>query len=166
MNHPAHEPAELSEVQELLAKLGARNETVATAESCTGGLVATWLTHFAGSSAVYLGGVSSYANDAKIKLLGVSAETLARHGAVSAQTAIEMATGIRTRLGSTYAISITGIAGPGGGTADKPVGTVHCGVATPSGTRTVVWHLSGDRSQIRSAAARGALAELTRAIPD
>lgn len=157
---------EESKVKQLLAKLEGRRETVATAESCTGGIVATWLTHVAGSSAVYLGGVAAYANETKVKLLGVEPGLLASHGAVSAQVAEAMALGVRRALGATYAVSITGIAGPGGGTAAKPVGTVHCGIAGPKGVRSVEWHLSGDRAAIRTAAARGALDELWREIPD
>lgn len=157
---------DLTKVQALLVKLQGRGETVATAESCTGGLLATWLTHLSGSSQVYLGGVSAYANEAKSKLLAVDGELLAKVGAVSAPVAEAMAAGIRRALGSTYAVSITGIAGPGGGTSAKPVGTVHCGIASPKGLRSVEWHLSGDRAAIRSAAGRLAIGELLREIGD
>ena len=147
----------LRQIQE---KLQAQKSTVATAESCTGGLVATWLTHLAGSSAVYLGGVSAYDNRVKTGLLGVPEALLAAHGAVSAPVAEAMAAGARARIGTTYAVAVTGIAGPSGGTPEKPVGTVFLGLASPAGTRSRRLALPGDRSGIRAAAAEAALAEL------
>jgi len=108
--------------------------TLATAESCTGGMVAAAITESAGSSAAFLGGVIAYHNDAKRDLLGVDAEVLERAGAVSEQVARQMAEGARIRLGADLAVSITGIAGPSGGTEDKPVGLVWFAVAGPSGT--------------------------------
>jgi PncC family amidohydrolase len=101
-----------------------RGETVVTAESCTGGMLATLLTQLPGSSAVYLGGVSAYANGVKVALLGVDAGELERFGAVSGEVARAMAAGARARLGGTYAVSITGIAGPDGGRPGKP--SVRC----------------------------------------
>ncbi len=137
--------------------LTARKAWVSTAESCTGGMVAQLLTEVAGSSA-YLGECYvTYSNDAKMKLVGVREETLKQHGAVSEETAREMADGARKGAGSDYAISVTGVAGPGGGSEDKPVGLVYIGVAGP--TRTVVSReqLLGDRVANREQSARIAL---------
>lgn len=152
------------ELEALLESMKAKKVTVATAESCTGGLLATWLTDLAGSSAAYVGGVSAYANRAKVRLLGVSEILLAQHGAVSASVAEAMAAGVQQQLGSTFALALTGVAGPDGGTTAKPVGTVFCGIATPRGLRSVEMHLSGDRISIREQAARRALQELSYEI--
>lgn len=116
-----------------LSKLG---KTLTTAESCTGGLVASRLTDISGASSVFTHGFVSYSNDAKEQLIGVSRDTLAAHGAVSEEVASEMAKGARLASGSDYSISITGIAGPTGGTKDKPVGTVCFGIAGPKGIET------------------------------
>lgn len=114
--------------------LAERGETVSVAESCTGGNIAHRFTSNPGSSAYFTGGVVAYANSVKESLLGVSTETLARHGAVSRETAVQMAEGVRRAMGSTYGISTTGVAGPDGGTEEKPVGTVWIAVAAPRGT--------------------------------
>lgn len=134
-------------------------ETIATAESCTGGLVAKRITDLAGVSAVFIGGAVTYANEAKMKMIGVSAETLERYGAVSEQTAIEMARGIRAALGSDFGISTTGIAGPGGGTPEKPVGTVYIAVDSKYGSVVKKLTLSPmrDREYIRTVSATNAL---------
>ncbi len=116
-------------VTELLAICRQRGLRIATAESCTGGLVAAALTEIAGSSDVYIGGINAYANDAKTALLDVPAALIAREGAVSAAVAQAMAEGVRQRLDADIAVSITGIAGPGGGSIDKPVGLVWFGLA-------------------------------------
>lgn len=117
------------------AALFAAGLTLATAESCTGGLVAKRLTDLPGISRVYLGGGVTYANSAKTAIAGVRKETLAAHGAVSEQVACEMAAGIRAALGADVAVSTTGIAGPGGGTPEKPVGLVYVGFSTGDGTK-------------------------------
>lgn len=118
-----------------------RGLTVAVAESCTGGLVADAITDVPGSSAYFVGGVVAYADDAKARLLGVPGEVLAAHGAVSAQVARAMAEGVRERFGSSVAASVTGIAGPDGGTDAKPVGLTYVAVADDEGVdvRRYVW---------------------------
>jgi nicotinamide-nucleotide amidase len=127
-----------------------RGLTLATAESCTGGLVAARLTSVPGSSDVFRGGVVAYANEVKQSELGVPAETLAAHGAVSPETALAMAEGARKRLGVDVAVSVTGIAGPAGGTPEKPVGLVHYAVVGPRGSLRREFTVPGDRSAIRS----------------
>jgi nicotinamide-nucleotide amidase len=139
------------------ALLRERGVTIATAESCTGGLVAKLLTDIAGSSAYMVGGVVAYANAAKVGLLGVRPETLARHGAVSAETAEEMALGARRAAGADIGVSLTGIAGPDGGTPEKPVGLVFIGIATPARSFAVRSVFLGDREQVRTLAALAAL---------
>jgi PncC family amidohydrolase len=157
-------------LRQLQQRLSARGETVATAESCTGGLLAVLLTHLAGSSAIYLGGVSVYANEAKIALLGIEPRLLDTAGAVSADVATAMARAARIRLGSTYAMSLTGVAGPDGGRPEKPVGTVYCGLASPRGARATLLALTAAgpdaRSEIRWGAAEVALALLMQEISD
>jgi nicotinamide-nucleotide amidase len=145
-------------------RLSERGQTVAVAESCTGGLLGSLLTEVGGSSAWMLGGVIAYANAVKERTLGVPAETLAEHGAVSQETALAMARGARAALGSTFALSITGIAGPSGGTPEKPVGTVWMGLAGPAGERARLGAFRGDRTQIRMSAAYGALGLLREAL--
>jgi len=131
--------------------------TVATAESCTGGLLGDALTDVPGSSGYYLGGVVAYADGAKASLLGVGAEVLAAHGAVSAQAARAMAEGVRTRLGADLAVAVTGIAGPGGATADKPVGLVYLAVAGPGDTEVHRRRWAGTRAENKDASAAAAL---------
>ena len=140
-----------------------RGLTVSLAESCTGGLVSATITEVAGSSGYFLGGVVSYANTAKEALLDVPAGTLEAHGAVSAQTARAMAQGARARFGSALAVSITGIAGPDGGSAEKPVGLTYVGLASTTGIDVRRLQLAGDRQAIREAAARAALEWLIEA---
>lgn len=114
---------------EIIKLLRIKNLTLASAESCTGGLISKMITDVAGCSDVFCGGVVSYSNDVKVKLLGVKSETLEKHGAVSCETAKEMALGVRKACIADIGISTTGIAGPSGGTKDKPVGTVYIGIS-------------------------------------
>ncbi|HSS74590.1 MAG TPA: competence/damage-inducible protein A [Gaiellaceae bacterium] len=134
-----------------------RGWSLATAESCTGGLVAARLTSVAGSSDVFLGGVVAYSNAVKEAELGVSPALLEVHGAVSAEAAAAMAAGARERLGADVAVAVTGIAGPGGGTAEKPVGLVFLHAETPEGGHGLEFTLPGDRETIRSRATVAAL---------
>jgi competence/damage-inducible protein CinA-like protein len=134
-----------------------RGLTLATAESCTGGLVAARLTSVPSSSDVVLGGVVAYANEVKTGELGVSAELLERHGAVSAEAAEAMAAGARARLSAGVAVAVTGIAGPGGGTEEKPVGLVYLHAQGPSGDLARELNLPGDREAIRGRATAAAL---------
>jgi competence/damage-inducible protein CinA-like protein len=131
------------------AGFGDRGLTVATAESCTGGLLAARLTERPGSSAWVLGGVTAYANSAKEQLLDVPAEVLTRYGAVSPEVAVALAEGARARFGADVGVGITGVAGPGGGTEEKPVGTVHLCVAGPDGRELRALRFPGSRPAVR-----------------
>lgn len=142
---------------EVVALLAARGWRLATAESCTGGLVANRLTDISGASEVFDLGVITYANDMKGALLGVTDETLEQHGAVSAETVTQMAAGVRARATSTLAVAVSGIAGPTGGTPDKPVGTVYFALASSDGVRTLRRQFDGDRLAIKEQAAAAAL---------
>lgn len=144
-------------VQGLATECQRLGYTLAVAESCTGGSLAAAITDIAGASAFFLGGVVSYANEVKESVLGVPVEVLKEHGAVSAQTARAMAAGVRQRMSADVGISVTGIAGPTGATAGKPVGLVYIGVATPSdeNLRRDIW--PGDRADIRAASVHAAL---------
>ena len=142
----------------LLAALRGRGWTLATAESCTGGLLGDALTDIAGSSDVYLGGVVAYANSTKVALLGVPAAVLASVGAVSPETAAAMAEGARRQFGAQLALATTGIAGPGGGSPEKPVGLVYLGLATPDGVWTERHIWPGDRRANKVHSAERALA--------
>jgi nicotinamide-nucleotide amidase len=147
------DPDILALAEAVLAACRARQWRVATAESCTGGLVAAALTAIAGASDVFERGFVTYSNKAKIELLGVPTETIAAHGAISAETALAMARGAVVRAGGDLAVSITGIAGPGGGTPQKPVGLVYLGVARKDGAARVEHHIfPGDRAEVRRAA--------------
>ncbi len=144
--------------------------TASVAESCTGGLVAHLLTEVPGSSAYLVGGVVAYSDEVKRSLLGVPAEVLAAHGAVSAQAAVAMAEGVRERLGTDLGVGVTGVAGPDGGTDAKPVGLVYVAV-TGGGTTTVNRHLwTGDRTANKRDSARAAiemlLAQVAGDAPD
>jgi len=141
-----------------------RGLTACTAESCTAGWLGKYLTDLPGSSSAFVGGVIAYSNDIKERLLDVPRDLLIAHGAVSEPVAKAMAAGARARLGADYALSITGIAGPGGGTDTKPVGLVFVGLAGPDGTHAFEHRLSGDREQIRMFAAMRALNALRVAL--
>jgi PncC family amidohydrolase len=151
--------------QLLVAPEGGKSPlTVATAESCTGGGVAAALTSLAGSSDYVMGGIVSYSNAAKANLLGVPQEILETRGAVSPECARAMAEGARRALGTDLAVSTTGIAGPGGGTARKPVGLVYIAVADHDGAAAVEHHFTGDRAAVTSAACVAALTMLLERI--
>jgi nicotinamide-nucleotide amidase len=151
-------------VEELvLALAGTRGLRLATAESCTGGMVAARLTGVPGSSASFVGGVVAYADDVKRSELDVPEEPLAKHGAVSAEVAAAMAEGARHRLDADVAVAVTGIAGPGGGTPEKPVGRVHLHAAGPDGSLARMLDLPGGREQVRVRATVTAL-HLLRAL--
>lgn len=140
-----------------VSRLRAHGFRFATAESCTGGNIAHLITQIAGCSDVYAGGIVAYSNDVKTAVLGVSTGTLAECGAVSEETVREMATGALTATGADCAIATSGIAGPGGGSADKPVGTVWMAAATPAGVFTRLYHIAGDRQAVIDAASARAL---------
>ncbi|VAW28854.1 ADP-ribose pyrophosphatase of COG1058 family / Nicotinamide-nucleotide amidase [hydrothermal vent metagenome] len=138
--------------------LASKNQSIATAESCTGGYLAHLITSVPGSSAYYKGSIISYTKEIKQKELGVKSSTLEAYGVVSEQTAIEMAEGIRNKFGTTYGIATTGVAGPGGGTKEKPVGTVWIALATPTGTQAKLLSLAKDRMLNIEASSKSALA--------
>jgi nicotinamide-nucleotide amidase len=148
----------------LLQHLRAQQRTLATAESCTGGLLSALMTEIAGCSDVFTHGFITYANAAKTSMVGVPETRIAQHGAVSAHVAIAMAEGALATSGAHVAIAITGIAGPGGATADKPVGLVHMACACRGEpTRHHVQQFSGNRRDVREQAVRAALAMLLQA---
>ena len=147
-------------VEDLATALLARGWMLATAESCTGGLIAGACTDLAGSSNWLERGFVSYSNAAKTELLGVDAALIAHHGAVSEPVARAMAQGALQHSKAQCALAVTGIAGPGGGSADKPVGTVWFAWATPQGVRSEMQRFDGDRAQVRSATVQHSLAVL------
>jgi PncC family amidohydrolase len=162
---PAVEDAALVErAGQVIAMARASGSTIATAESCTGGLVGHLLTEIPGSSEVFRGGIIAYADAVKVASLGVPGPTIASHGAVSAQTAVAMAEGARHALGVDVAVAVTGIAGPGGGTADKPVGLTYIAVADGLGHAVQRFQWSGDRHANKLASAAAALDLLTGRI--
>ena len=143
-----------------------RNLTVSVAESCSGGMLGELFTTMSGSSAYFLGGVIAYHNEVKVKELGVKPVSLEKHGAVSSEVASEMATGIRFRINSSIGLSITGIAGPDGGTTEKPVGTFFVGIASAEGTKSFKFFYPSDRYRIRKFSAYTALDVLRRQLLD
>jgi len=146
------------------ARLRARGWRIGLAESCTGGLVGARITDVAGSSAWFVGGVVAYANEVKTAVLGVPAGLIATHGAVSEPVAAAMADGACRALGAEVGVAVTGIAGPTGGTPEKPIGTVVIAVATPAGASVRTWKLRGDRATVRQSAAALALDAVRLAI--
>jgi nicotinamide-nucleotide amidase len=148
----------------LLDACEARGFHLAVAESCTGGLLGARLTAIPGSSSVVAGGVIAYSNDVKRELLGVRGETLDSHGAVSEPVAVEMASGVRARLGTEIGVSITGIAGPEGGTPEKPIGLVWIGVDIAGEVRTHGSRFIGDRAEIRFRSTQAALDLMRRML--
>lgn len=158
-------PESLTDLAVRLQELAvARGVTVATAESCTGGNVARQITSQSGSSSYFLGGVVSYANDVKHRVLGVPTAVLENPGAVSEPCARAMAEGARTLIGAGIAVSTTGIAGPDGGTARKPVGLVYIGLATASATIVEAHVFPGDRAAVIDAATQRALELLVNGV--
>jgi nicotinamide-nucleotide amidase len=152
-------------MEQVVAKLlSDRGETVSTAESCTGGLIAKRLTELAGSSKYFMEGAVTYSNEAKVRTLNVKQETLDKYGAVSSETAEEMARGMRDRVDTDYAISVTGVAGPDGGSEEKPVGTVWFGLADRDTVRTVKIVFPGDRYLVRWRSSQAALDLLRRRL--
>jgi len=141
----------------IAAELTLHNATISSAESCTGGLLAQRLTSIAGSSSYFVGGVVCYSNELKTAWAGVPAELIQAKGAVSAEVAVALAEGIRRRVGSTFGVGITGIAGPGGGSEEKPVGTVHIALAHAGGVKERGVRFPGDREAIRWQASQLAL---------
>ena len=147
----------MTTAEELVGVLSARGMTCATAESCTGGGVGHAITAVSGASAVFRGGVVSYDNSVKRDVLGVPEDVLSTRGAVSAECAAAMAEGVRRLLGTDIAVSVTGIAGPGGGSAEKPVGLVWFGLSSARGASAERRVFRGDREAVRSAAVEHAM---------
>ncbi|MFP4345051.1 MAG: CinA family protein [Anaerolineales bacterium] len=154
----------MQEAVEIGEGLRARGWRLAVAESCTGGLLGYQITRVPGASDYFVGGVIAYADEIKRQLLGVSEATLLREGAVSEAVAAQMAEGVRALTGAEVALSVTGIAGPGGGTAEKPVGLTFVGLATPEGTRVRRYLWEGDREANQRASVRAALHRLLEAL--
>ncbi|MDO4542694.1 MAG: CinA family protein [Bacillota bacterium] len=142
---------------DICGQLLAKKYTIATAESCTGGLIAKTITDNSGVSASFGYGVVTYSNEAKMKILQVKADTLNEHGAVSKETAVEMAAGLKSLSGADFALAVTGIAGPCGGSADKPVGLVYIGLEFPEGNAVGKYIFKGDRNAVRLQTAEAAL---------
>lgn len=147
-------------------RLKAAGETLATAESCTGGYIAKSITDVAGSSGYFRGGVVSYSNEVKMRLLGVPADQLAAHGAVSAQVARSMAVGALAATGADLAVAVTGISGPSGGSAAKPVGLTYVAVADSAGVEVRRFTWQGDRAANREATVRAAVELLLERVPE
>lgn len=156
--------------RDLAARLGgelaAKGWTLAVAESCTGGVLSAAITSVPGSSAYFLGGVVAYHNSVKTRELEVPEELIGSAGAVSEPVALAMAEGVRRRFGARIGVAVTGIAGPGGGTEEKPVGTVYVGISTGAVRRPGRRRFPGDRESVRRQSVEWALGELLRVIPE
>jgi nicotinamide-nucleotide amidase len=159
-------PDVIDDARDLIDALRRQNRKLATAESCTGGLVAAAMTAVAGSSDVLIGGFVTYADDAKVQMVGVAKELITKHGAVSEAVAHAMADGAVRTTGADLAVAITGIAGPGGGSAAKPVGLVYIGIASVFDAPRVERHMFGEigRAEVRLASLRAALRLLREAV--
>jgi nicotinamide-nucleotide amidase len=158
-----NEPEDATVLDAAVAELFRQKKlTLSLAESCTGGMIAQRITAVAGSSAYFLEGAVTYADAAKVRALGVAPELLAAHGAVSRETAVAMAEGIRERSGSDLALAVTGIAGPGGGSVEKPVGLVYIALANAAGCEVRECRFSGSREEIRVRTAGTAMEWLKR----
>lgn len=148
----------------LVKALTEKKLKISTAESCTGGLLAALITQAAGASEVFEESIVTYSNEAKMRELGVKKETLDKFGAVSHDTAYQMCTGICAHTGADIGVGITGIAGPGGGTAEKPVGTVFIGVCVTDKVQVMEMHFAGDRDAVRLQTCRTAIETVMRMI--
>jgi nicotinamide-nucleotide amidase len=167
MNVPMLEPETLADAEALLALARSRHKMIATAESCTGGLIAAALTAIAGSSDVVERGLVTYSNAAKTELLGVPAELIASVGAVSREVAERMASGAISHSRADVAVAVTGVAGPGGGSAEKPVGLVWFAIASRGAPARSVSHIfPGDRTAVRAATVAEAIRLLGAAVTD
>ena len=151
---------EMDIAETVVSYIKAKGMTLATAESCTGGMIGSWIVEKPGVSAVYTQGFITYSNESKTNLLGVSEELLAEYGAVSEQCAKAMVDGLLGKSGADYGISVTGIAGPDGGTIEKPVGLVYIGIGTPEGVRVYQQNFKGNREKIRIQSAKVAMTHL------
>ncbi|MEO6065363.1 MAG: CinA family protein [Lysobacterales bacterium] len=166
MQTAAHDDASIAVLAERVGKiLAAHHQMLVTAESCTGGWIAKTITDVGGSSAWFDCGLAAYSYEAKQALLGVRSETLLKHGAVSEETVLEMVSGALVHSGASISVAVTGIAGPGGGTPDKPVGTVWVGWKRRGGyPRTQLFHFDGDREAVRRQTVAAALLGLEQAL--
>lgn len=152
-------------LEDILGEILCKNNlTISTAESCTGGMIAAKLVSYPGISSVFLEGAVTYSNEAKIRRLGVKSTTLDKYGAVSEETAKEMAEGVSRECGSNISISTTGIAGPGGGTVDKPVGLVYIGIHVNNKTKVTKCNFRGNREEVRCATTNTALELLLKEL--
>lgn len=153
---------DMIQMQEMLKKLG---QTITTAESCTGGLIASLITEISGSSSVFQGAVVTYCNEVKEQELNVQKQTMINYGAVSPQVVEQMLDGVLKKFNADYAVAVSGVAGPTGGTKDKPVGMVVVGATTKTGEKSIdIYQFDGDRKQVQIQAAKTALKKVFKFI--